>query len=92
MMVAQRYHRKLALHSEQVSPIFALENQTMRATAMLQLKQQLSSLIDKERQVVAAFLHRLNQKSAAWQKEMARRMAEIDAGMKFRLPKPCSCS
>lgn len=59
----------------------------MSATAMLQLKQQLSKLSEKQRQEVAAFLHRLKQDSPAWQKEMSRRMAEMDTGKKFRLPK-----
>jgi hypothetical protein len=64
----------------------------MSATAMLQLKQQLSRLSDKERQEVTAFLHRLKQETPAWQKEMARRMVEMDAGKKFRLPKASSRS
>ena len=51
----------------------------MSAAAMLQLKQQLSRLSDKERQEVSAFLHHLKQDTPAWQKEMARRMAEMDA-------------
>lgn len=59
----------------------------MSATAMLQLKQQLSKMSEKQRQEVAAFLHRLKQDSPAWQKEMSRRMAEMDAGKKFKLPK-----
>lgn len=62
----------------------------MSATAMLELKQQLSRLSDKERQEVTAFLHRLKQESPAWQKEMTRRMAEMDGGVKFRVPKPGS--
>jgi len=62
----------------------------MSATAMLQLKQQLSRLSDKDRQEVAAFLHRLKQESPAWKKEMAGRMAEMDAGRKFRIPKPAA--
>jgi hypothetical protein len=37
----------------------------MSATAMLQLKQQLSRLSDKERQEVTAFLHRLKQETPA---------------------------
>jgi len=57
---------------------------------MLQLKQQLSRLSDKDRQEVAAFLHRLKQESPAWKKEMAGRMAEMDAGRKFRIPKPAA--
>jgi cytochrome c553 len=64
----------------------------MSATAMLQLKQQLSQLSDKERQEVAAFLHRLKQETPAWQKEMASRMAEMDAGKKFPIPKPSARS
>jgi hypothetical protein len=59
----------------------------MSATAMLQLKQQLSKMSEKQRQEVAAFLHRLKQDSPAWQKEMSRRMVEMDAGKKFKLPK-----
>ena len=53
---------------------------------MLQLKQQLSRLSDRERKEVSAFLHRLKQDSPAWRKEMARRMAEMDSGVKFRIP------
>ncbi|MFM2178803.1 MAG: hypothetical protein RL015_2901 [Verrucomicrobiota bacterium] len=40
----------------------------MNAAAMLQLKQQLSQISDKERQEVSAFIHRLKQESPAWQK------------------------
>ena len=58
----------------------------MNAAAMLQLKQQLSQISEKERQEVSAFIHRLKQESPAWQKEMAKRMAEMDAGKKFRPP------
>jgi hypothetical protein len=60
----------------------------MNASAMLQLKQQLSALTEKDRQEAADFLRRLKENSPAWQKEMTRRMAEMDAGKKFRLPKP----
>ena len=62
----------------------------MSATAMLQLKQQLSRLSDKQRQEIFAFLHHLKQETPAWQKEMARRMEEMDEGKKFRVPKPGS--
>jgi (p)ppGpp synthase/HD superfamily hydrolase len=62
----------------------------MSATEMLQLKQRLSRLSERERQEVAAFLHRLKQDTPAWQKEMARRMEEMDMGTKFRVPKPGS--
>lgn len=54
---------------------------------MLQLKQNLSRLSERERQEVSAFLHRLKQESPAWQKEMTRRMSQMDAGKKIRLPK-----
>ena len=59
----------------------------MSATAMLQLKQQLSQITEKERQEIAAYLHRLKQESPAYQKEMTRRMSEMDKGKKFRLLK-----
>jgi hypothetical protein len=59
----------------------------MSAIAMLQLKQQLSQITERERQEISAYLHRLKQQTSAWQKEMTRRMAEMDAGKKFRLPR-----
>lgn len=59
----------------------------MSAIAMLQLKQQLSQITERERQEISAYLHRLKQHTPAWQKEMTRRMAEMDAGKKFRLPR-----
>ena len=59
----------------------------MSATAMLQLKQQLSQITEKERQEIAAYLHRLKQESPAYQKVMTRRMSEMDKGKKFRLLK-----
>ena len=62
-------------------------NALMNAAAMLQLKQQLSQISEKERQEVSAFIHRLKQESPAWQKEMSKRMAEMDNGKKFRLTK-----
>jgi hypothetical protein len=65
----------------------------MSTMTMLQLKQQLSRISEKERQEIAAFLHRLRQQSPSWQKEMTRRMAEMDAGKKFRVPrKPIASS
>ena len=54
---------------------------------MLQLKQQLSQITEKERQEIAAYLHRLKQESPAYQKEMTRRMSEMDKGKKIRLLK-----
>ena len=59
----------------------------MNAASMLQLKQQLSQLSVRERQEVSVFIHRLKLESSAWRKEMSKRMAEMDAGKKFRLPK-----
>jgi hypothetical protein len=59
----------------------------MSTTAMLQLKQQLSKMSEKQRQEIAVFLHRLKQDTPEWKKEMSRRMAEMDAGKKFKLPK-----
>jgi hypothetical protein len=61
---------------------------SMSAAALLQLKQQLSKLTEKERQDVSAYLHRLKQETSAWQKEMSLRMKEMDSGKKIRLPKP----
>lgn len=60
----------------------------MSAAALLRLKQQLSKLTEKERQEVPSFLHRMKQETPAWRKEMDRRMAEMDAGKKIRIPKP----
>lgn len=55
----------------------------MNAEAMFQLKQQLVRMSAKQRQEVAAFLHKLKEESPAWKKEMARRMTEMDVGKKF---------
>jgi hypothetical protein len=60
----------------------------MGVTDLFQLKQQLSRLSEKERQEAAAFLHRLKQESPAWQKEMSRHMAEMDAGRRITLTRP----
>lgn len=60
----------------------------MSAAALHQLKQQLSKLTEKERVEVSAFLQRMKLETPTWQKEMSRRMAEMDAGKKIRLPKP----
>jgi hypothetical protein len=57
----------------------------MTATSLLHLKQQLSRLSEKERVEVAAYLHRLKQETPAWKKEMTRRMAEMERGLKFKL-------
>lgn len=65
-----------------------MEDGGVSAAALLQLKQQLSQLSEKERVEMSAFLHRMKQETPAWQKEMSRRMAEMDAGKKIHLPKP----
>lgn len=57
----------------------------MTATSLLRLKQQISQLSAKERVEIAAYLQRLRQQSPAWKKEMARRMEEMDRGVKFKL-------
>jgi hypothetical protein len=57
----------------------------MTATSLLRLKQQISQLSAKERVEIAAYLHRLRQQSPAWRKETARRIEEMDRGVKFRL-------
>jgi hypothetical protein len=62
----------------------------MNAAEFLHLKLQLSRLSENERQEAAAFLHRLKQDRPAWQKEMSRRMAEMDAGQTIKLPLPKS--
>jgi len=57
----------------------------MTATAMLDLKQRLGRLSEKERREMAAYLLRLKQESPAWKNEMSRRMREMDKGRKVRL-------
>jgi hypothetical protein len=57
----------------------------MTATAMLDLKQRLGRLSEKERREMAAYLLRLKQETPAWKKEMSRRMREMDQGRKVRL-------
>ncbi len=59
-----------------------MEDRGVSAAALLQLKQQLSNLTEKERVEGSAFLHRMKQETPTWQKEMSRRMAEMDAGKK----------
>jgi hypothetical protein len=55
------------------------------ATSLLQLKQQISKLTDRDRVEIAAYLHRLKQETPTWKKEMARRFVEMDRGVKFKL-------
>lgn len=57
----------------------------MSGVAMLQLKQDLTKLSQREREEISVFLLRLKQQTAGWKKEMTRLMTEMDAGKKFRL-------
>ena len=57
----------------------------MTAASLLHLKQEISKLSERERVEIAAYLHRLKQRTPAWKKEMARRLEEMDRGVKFRL-------
>ena len=55
-------------------------------TAMLQLKQCITQLSECERDEVSAFLHLLKQESPAGQKEIARRLGEIEIRFGIRFP------
>ena len=57
----------------------------MTAASLLHLKQEISKLSERERVEIAAYLHRLKQQTPAWKKEMARRLEEMDRGVKLRL-------
>ncbi len=57
----------------------------MTAAAFTVLKDQVTTLTVRQREEVAALLHRQKQCTPAWKKEMARRMAEMDSGKKFPL-------
>lgn len=52
----------------------------MTATAILGLKQKLTSLSEKERREVSAFLVRLGQETGEWKKETARRLGVMATG------------
>lgn len=54
----------------------------MTGTALLALKQQLSSLSDTERREISAFLIKLGQDTPEWKKETARRLDEMAKGKK----------
>ena len=54
----------------------------MTGTALLALKQQLSSLSDTERREISAFLIKLGQDTPEWKKETARRLDEMAEGKK----------
>ena len=65
---------------------------------ILTLKQEAAKLAEPDRRELSLFLIRLGQETAAWRKEMARRMKRMDAGHRvslaafestsFRLPFP----
>ena len=59
----------------------------MTATALLDLKQQLSRLSEKERRQISAFIIRRGQETAAWKKETARRLDDMAAGKKVSVAK-----
>jgi hypothetical protein len=55
----------------------------MTAVALLDLKQRLARLSEKERRQTSAFLIRLGQESPAWKKETAQRLQAMAAGKKI---------
>lgn len=52
----------------------------MTATALLDLKQQLAKLSERERREISAYLMRIKRETPAWRKETARRLDEMAAG------------
>ena len=52
----------------------------MTATALLDLKQQLAKLSERDRREVSAYLMRLKRETPAWKRETARRLDEMAAG------------
>ncbi len=52
----------------------------MTATALLDLKQQLTRLSETQRRDISAFLIRLGQETPAWKKETAKRLDEMAKG------------
>lgn len=59
----------------------------MTATALLDLKQQLTRLSESERRQISAFIIRRGQDTAAWKKETARRLDDMAAGKKVSVAK-----
>ncbi len=57
----------------------------MTATALLDLKQRLAQLNDREREQVFTYLQRLKHESPSGKRETTRIMREMDAGKKTRL-------
>jgi|GEM_PF-4245911 len=60
----------------------------MTTASMLRLKQQVSSLSEKDRQELAEHMQRLRQRTPAWKREMSRRMRAMDRGVKIKLAHP----
>ena len=54
----------------------------MTATAFLQLKQRASTLPEKDRRNLSAYLIRLGQERSGWKRETARRLDAMAAGDK----------
>jgi hypothetical protein len=52
---------------------------------MLELKQEVSRLSQKERRELNAFMIRLRHQTPAWRKTISRRMKAMDAGKKISL-------
>lgn len=59
----------------------------MTTAGFLSIQQQLPELSERQRVAMAAALYRLKQESPAWEREMSRRMAEMDEGRKVSLSK-----
>lgn len=55
----------------------------MSGVAMLQLKQDLTKVSQREREEISVFLLRLKQQTSGWKKEMTRSMAETLRGEEF---------
>ena len=53
--------------------------------AILDIKQRLSKLSEKDRRMASAYLLRLKNESPAGRREIARTMREMDGGKKIRL-------
>ncbi len=57
----------------------------MTSVAILELKQRLSRLSEKDRRMASAYLLRLRHESANGRRRSARIMKEMDSGKKIRL-------
>ncbi len=57
----------------------------MTAEAIIDLKQRLTRLSEKDRRQVSTFLIQLGQENAFWKKETARRLQAMAAGKKVKV-------